>query len=72
MQLRVAASPSLGVSTDLRLDRDERPASAPFRRWQQPSSRLVIFATGRAPYTAGLGLEEAGVKLGRNGRDPRR
>lgn len=27
----------------------------------------VMFATGRAPYTAGLGLEEAGVKLGRKG-----
>ncbi|WP_018000372.1 glutathione-disulfide reductase [Paracoccus sp. N5] len=27
----------------------------------------VIFATGRAPYTKGLGLEEAGVKLGRKG-----
>ena len=27
----------------------------------------VMFATGRTPNTAGLGLEEAGVKLGRNG-----
>jgi glutathione reductase (NADPH) len=27
----------------------------------------VIFATGRAPYTRGLGLEEAGVRLGRKG-----
>ncbi|MCV2446362.1 glutathione-disulfide reductase [Paracoccus sp. DMF] len=27
----------------------------------------VIFATGRAPYTKGLGLEQAGVKLGRKG-----
>jgi glutathione reductase (NADPH) len=28
---------------------------------------LVMFATGRAPYTAGLGLEAAGVKLAENG-----
>ncbi|MFT4012296.1 MAG: glutathione-disulfide reductase [Paracoccus sp. (in: a-proteobacteria)] len=28
----------------------------------------VMFATGRAPYTKGLGLEEIGVKLGENGR----
>ena len=28
----------------------------------------VLFATGRAPNTAGLGLEEAGVKLGRRGQ----
>ncbi len=27
----------------------------------------VLFATGRAPNTAGLGLEEAGVKIGRRG-----
>lgn len=27
----------------------------------------VMFATGRTPNTAGLGLEEAGVELGRNG-----
>ncbi len=27
----------------------------------------VMFATGRSPNTAGLGLEEAGVELGRNG-----
>jgi len=28
----------------------------------------VLFATGRAPNTAGLGLEEVGVKLGRQGQ----
>ncbi len=28
----------------------------------------VLFATGRAPNTAGLGLEEAGVRLGRRGQ----
>ncbi len=28
----------------------------------------VFFATGRKPNTAGLGLEEIGVKLGRNGQ----
>ncbi len=28
----------------------------------------VLFATGRAPNTKGLGLEELGVKLGRNGQ----
>ena len=30
-------------------------------------SDLLLWAVGRAPNTAGLGLEEAGVKLGRNG-----
>ncbi len=29
---------------------------------------LVMFATGRKPLTEGLGLEEAGVKLGRGGK----
>lgn len=29
---------------------------------------LVMFATGRVPLTQGLGLETAGVKLGRNGK----
>lgn len=28
----------------------------------------VMFATGRAPYTKGLGLEDVGVKLGKNGQ----
>ena len=32
----------------------------------------VMFATGRTPNTAGLGLEKAGVELGREGRDRRR
>jgi len=31
------------------------------------SAALVMAATGRAPNTGGLGLEEAGVSLGRNG-----
>jgi glutathione reductase (NADPH) len=31
------------------------------------SADLLLWAVGRSPNTAGLGLEEAGVKLGRNG-----
>ncbi len=31
---------------------------------------LVLYATGRRPNTAGLGLEEIGVQLGRNGEIP--
>ncbi|MEZ2129907.1 MULTISPECIES: dihydrolipoyl dehydrogenase [unclassified Sinorhizobium] len=31
-------------------------------------AEVVLIATGRAPYTAGLGLEEAGVKLDNRGR----
>ena len=31
---------------------------------------LVLYATGRRPNTAGLGLEETGIELGRGGRVP--
>jgi glutathione reductase (NADPH) len=34
----------------------------------QLSSDLVLYATGRKPKTAGLGLEQAGVALGANGQ----
>jgi glutathione reductase (NADPH) len=34
---------------------------------QAIAADVVMFATGRAPYTAGLGLEAAGVKLADNG-----
>lgn len=42
-------------------------------KWVKASNGLegvydkILFATGRAPNTAGLGLEEVGVKLGRRG-----
>ena len=34
----------------------------------QQTSDLVLYATGRKPKTAGLGLEQAGVALGENGQ----
>ena len=33
----------------------------------QRTTDLVLYATGRKPKTAGLGLENAGVALGDNG-----
>ncbi|RCW80253.1 glutathione-disulfide reductase [Paracoccus lutimaris] len=66
-QLRiVGVDLRLGVSPT-RLDRDEAGIRASFDDGSSAVYEAVMFATGRAPYTAGLGLEEAGVKLGRKG-----
>jgi glutathione reductase (NADPH) len=66
-QLRVVGVDlRLGVSPT-RLDRDEAGIRASFDDGSSGVYEAVMFATGRAPYTAGLGLEEAGVKLGRKG-----
>ncbi|MFD1795690.1 glutathione-disulfide reductase [Paracoccus aurantiacus] len=42
--------------------------SVTFSDGVEDSFDAVIFATGRAPYTAGLGLEAAGVATGDNGK----
>lgn len=41
--------------------------SARFESGESRSFERVMFATGRAPKTADMGLEEAGVRLGRSG-----
>ncbi len=66
-QLRViGVDLRLGVSPT-RLDRDGDGIRASFDDGSSAVFDAVMFATGRAPYTAGLGLEEAGVKLGGKG-----
>lgn len=62
------------IGVDLRLEtnpaRLEAEGEARRVTFEDGSSAVfdaVMFATGRAPYTAGLGLEEIGVKLGRKG-----
>ena len=56
----------LGVSPT-GLARDVAGIRASFDDGSSAVYEAVMFATGRAPYTAGLGLEEIGVKLGRKG-----
>lgn len=52
---------------DLRLEKDGDAVRAHLDEGPQTFD-AVMFATGRAPYTQGLGLEEAGVKLGDKGQ----
>ncbi|HRM73361.1 MAG TPA: FAD-dependent oxidoreductase, partial [Paracoccus sp. (in: a-proteobacteria)] len=66
-QLRVVGIDlRLGVSPT-RLDRDQDGIRASFDDGSSAVYEAVMFATGRSPYTTGLGLEEVGVKLGRKG-----
>ncbi|RQP05214.1 MAG: glutathione-disulfide reductase [Paracoccus sp. BP8] len=51
----------------VRLDREGAAIRATFEDDSSEIFDAVMFATGRAPYTKGLGLEEAGVRLGRKG-----
>ena len=64
-------------STPARLDRDsdtdrgeadQGAVRATFQDGSAETFDAVMFATGRAPYTGDLGLEEIGVTLGRNGK----
>lgn len=50
-----------------RLDRDPAGIIATLSDGARPVTDIVLAATGRKPSTKGLGLEEAGVKLGKNG-----
>ena len=66
-QLRVVGIDlRLGVSPTW-LDRDQDGIRASFDDGSSAVYEAVMFATGRSPYTTGLGLEEVGVKLGRKG-----
>ena len=56
----------LGISP-ARLERSGGRIAAEFDDGSREEVDRVIFATGRAPYTAGLGLEKTGVRLARNG-----
>ncbi|KGJ06409.1 NADPH-glutathione reductase [Paracoccus halophilus] len=50
-----------------RLDRDGDGIRVSFEDGATDRFDAVMFATGRAPYTQGLGLDEVGVRLGRKG-----
>lgn len=50
-----------------RLDRDGDAIRVTYEDGSAETHDAVMFATGRHPYTAGLGLENTGVKLGRKG-----
>ena len=58
--LRLKANPA-------RLDRDGQGIRVTYEDGTADAYDAVMFATGRAPYTAGLGLENTGVRLGRRG-----
>ncbi|WP_347266321.1 glutathione-disulfide reductase [Paracoccus sp. (in: a-proteobacteria)] len=60
IDLRLGCNPT-------RLDRAGAGIRVSFADSSSEIFDAVMFATGRAPYTRGLGLEEAGVKLGRKG-----
>ena len=58
--LRLNANPA-------RLDRDPQGIRVTYEDGTVEHHDAVLFATGRAPYTGGLGLENTGVRLGRRG-----
>lgn len=51
-----------------RLDREGQGVRVTFKDASSEVFDAVMFATGRAPYSQGLGLEEVGVKLGAKGQ----
>jgi glutathione reductase (NADPH) len=53
---------------DKQADEENRRFNLTMEDGSQLSSDLVLYATGRKPKTAGLGLEQAGVALGANGQ----
>ena len=55
-------------STVLRMERAEGGIRVKASTGHEEVFDQVLFATGRAPNTAGLGLEAAGVRLGRRGQ----
>ncbi len=66
------AMQALGVeihtrTTPVKIERDSSGSTVTTNHGQEISTDLVMFATGRVPNTHGMGLEDIGVKLGRNG-----
>lgn len=57
----------LGVTPE-RLEKDGDGILVSFSNETTAHYDAVVFCTGRAPYTKGLGLEEAGVRLGAQGQ----
>lgn len=55
-------------TTPARLDRDGDAIRVTFSDDRQEVYDQVMFATGRAPYTWDLGLENAGIRMGANNR----
>jgi glutathione reductase (NADPH) len=53
---------------DKQADEENRRFNLTMEDGSQLSSDLVLYATGRKPKTAGLGLEQAGVAVGANGQ----
>jgi len=67
-ELICAQGVTLHVGTDVeRLERREGGIWVRATDGREGTFDKVLFATGRLPNTAGLGLEEAGVRLGRRG-----
>ena len=74
-EMRALATAQLAaVGVDLRLERSPRRLAregtgirASFDDGSDDAFDAVILATGRAPHTAGLGLDQAGVRLGPRG-----
>ena len=50
-----------------RIEKDGDELVADFEDGTQMRTDVVLYATGRAPNSRGIGLEEAGVELGKNG-----
>lgn len=67
-QLRVIGVEMKLPSTPEKLERDGDAIRVTFADGGTARYEQVLFATGRAPYTKGLGLEEIGVRLGDKGQ----
>lgn len=73
--LRITMARGIDYRFNSPLERVERDADGCFKVWtgghEDPlTADVVLVATGRRPKTDGLGLENAGIALGRNGEIP--
>lgn len=67
-QLRMIGVEMRLPATPARLEREGAGIRVTFEDGSSDAYDQVLMATGRAPYTRGLGLQEAGVKLGDKGQ----